>query len=77
MGGEGFEPFADNSLVPDNQPVAVQAETDNTQIRAQILGALGRDLSQVVVAWAQLSAPLKAAILAIVSSSTVRQEEES
>ena len=77
MGGEGFEPFADNSLVPDNQSAAVEAEIDNTQMRAQIMGALGRDLARVVVAWAQLPSPLKAAILAIVGSSTARQEDES
>ena len=40
----------------------------NAQIDAQILVALGRDLSQVVTAWAKLPAPLKAAILAIVNS---------
>ena len=74
---KGIEPCTENSFVPDNQSVAPLADSDNTQMRAQILGALGRDLSRVVVAWAQLSAPLKAAILAIVSSITARQEDES
>jgi DNA invertase Pin-like site-specific DNA recombinase len=40
----------------------------NAQIDAQILVALGRDLSQVVTAWAKLPTALKAAILAIVNS---------
>jgi hypothetical protein len=40
----------------------------NAQIDAQILVALGHDLSQVVMAWAKLPAALKAAILAIVNS---------
>jgi len=37
-----------------------------SQIASQKQGAVGHDLSQVVTAWGQLSAPLKAAILAIV-----------
>jgi hypothetical protein len=40
----------------------------DAQIDAQIPVALGRDLSQVVTAWAKLPEPLKAAILAIVNS---------
>jgi len=40
----------------------------DTQIDAQILVALGHDLSQVVTAWIKLPAPLKAAILAIVKT---------
>jgi hypothetical protein len=77
MGGEGFELAVENSDVSDNQPVAVPGKSDNTQIRAQILDALGRDLSRVVEAWDQLPGPLKAAILAIVNSSADRQEDAS
>ncbi|MGO8699454.1 MAG: tyrosine-type recombinase/integrase [Limisphaerales bacterium] len=40
-----------------------------TQIRAQIQGNDGRDLTHVVNAWAGLPAAFKAAILAIVNSS--------
>jgi hypothetical protein len=40
----------------------------NAQIDAQILVALGHDLSQVVTAWEKLPASLKAAILAIVKT---------
>lgn len=40
----------------------------NTQIRAQIAGASGRELSQVVAAWEKLPGPLRAAILSIVQS---------
>jgi hypothetical protein len=40
----------------------------DAQRDAQNQVALGRDLSQVVTAWAKLSEPLKAAILAIVNS---------
>jgi hypothetical protein len=36
---------------------------------SQKLVPIGRDLSQVVTAWAKLPAPLKAAILAIINSS--------
>jgi hypothetical protein len=40
----------------------------NAQIDAQILVALGQDLTRIVTAWAKLPALLKAAILAIVNS---------
>jgi hypothetical protein len=39
-----------------------------TQIRAQVLGELGPELSRVVATRSSLSQPLKAAILAIVQS---------
>jgi hypothetical protein len=74
---KGIEPCAPNSLVANNQSLARLAHSDNTQIRAQILDALGRDLSRVVEAWDQLPGPLKAAILAIVNSSADRQEDAS
>ena len=40
----------------------------NAQIDAQILVALGRELSHAVTAWSKLANPLKAAILAIIDS---------
>jgi hypothetical protein len=74
---EGFEPSAENPLVASNQSVACSIENGNTQIRAQIGDAVGRDLSRVVAAWPQLPAQLKAAILAIVSSVNVTREGDS
>jgi hypothetical protein len=40
----------------------------DAQGNAQMLVALGRELSQVVTDWAKLPTPLKAAVLAIISS---------
>jgi hypothetical protein len=40
----------------------------HTEKRTELSVASGHDLSKVVTAWANLPAPLKAAILAIVSS---------
>ena len=63
---KGFEPSAANLQPAELQRLPKQGETDYAQIRAQIQGNDGRDLSQVVNAWADLPPPLKAAILAIV-----------
>jgi hypothetical protein len=65
---KGFEPSTQNSQPTECQPLAEHAETHHTQIRAQILDDDGRDLAQVVKAWADLPAAFKAAILAIVKS---------
>ena len=73
----GREPFTEHTEVPHNQSIFESAQTGNTQIRAQIADALGRDLCQVVAAWSKIPAPLKAAILAIVNSSTASVEDES
>jgi hypothetical protein len=74
---EGIEPSAEHTEVSQNQSIVGSARTANTRIRAQITNALGRDLSQVVAAWSKIPAPLKAAILAIVNSSTASMEGES
>ena len=74
---EGFEPFAENPQATQNQVVRDSSSSAHTQIRAQITDALGRDLAQVVAAWAKIPPPLKAAILAIVNSSTASMEGES
>ena len=74
---KGIEPSAEVSEVADIQSIATSPENGNTQIRAQMAGAMGRDLSRVVAAWSQLSAPLRAAILAIVISASAVQEDES
>ena len=71
-----FELFTENSEVTDPQDVSIFADSDHTQIRAQIADVLGRDLSRVVAGWSSLSLPLQAAILAIVSSSTGSKEDE-
>jgi hypothetical protein len=54
------------STRPDNQGVA----SGDTQRDAQTAVTSLHDLSQVVTVWPRLSAPLKAAILAIASSVT-------
>lgn len=74
---EGFEPSLEFFQVPQDQSITDSAGSANTQIRAQITDALGHDLAQVVAAWPKLPSPLKAAILAIVHSSTVSKEDES
>ena len=70
---KGIEPSAQNPQVAENQGAAKDGERAYTQIRAQIQGHEGRGLSQVVDAWPRLSAPLKAAILAIVSTVTDKE----
>ena len=66
---KGIEVFTENPQVADNQHPTQEGERGYTQIRAQIEGNDGRDLAQVVNAWAALPVAFKAAILAIVSSS--------
>ena len=73
----GKELFTEHTEVPHNQSIFESAQTGNTQIRAQIADAVGRDLSRVIAAWPQLPAPLKVAILAIVSSVNATQEVDS
>jgi len=66
---KGIEPSPQNSESAHNQPLPTQAQAGYTQGRAQIPDAASPDLATVVAAWAKLSPPLKAAILAIVKSS--------
>jgi hypothetical protein len=63
---KGIEPSTEHSQTVESQSVVEHSNAAYTQIRAQIQGKDGRDLSQVVNAWADLPPPLKAAILAIV-----------
>ena len=74
---EGFEPSTQYSQLPQDQQVCDSLLETNTQIRAQIKGALGRELGEVVAAWSALAVPLKAAILAIVRSSMDSTEDDS
>ena len=69
---KGFEPSAQNPQPVSNQPAREVASQGCTQIRAQILGELGPELSQVVTEWPSLSQPLKAAI-----NATIRSAKES
>ena len=66
---KGIEPSRENSKSLINTSDSESLQADYTQIRAQILGELGPDLTRVVTVWSKLPAPLKAAILAIVNSS--------
>lgn len=66
---KGIEPSPQNSESEQNQALPTNAEVLCTQGRAQIPDAASPDLAKVVEAWAQLSRPLQAAILAIVNSS--------
>jgi hypothetical protein len=66
---KGFEPSTQNQQQIQSQNNPQSADSDYTQIRAQILGGLGSNLARVVASWSKLPAALKAAILAIVNSS--------
>jgi hypothetical protein len=69
---KGIEPCPQNPQAPQNQHTPTDDERAYTQIRAQFQGNDGRGLAQVVNAWADLPAALKAAILAIVNTATDR-----
>ncbi len=74
---KGIEPSSDSPQASQSESTADLSSEAYTQIRAQISDALGRDLSQVVAAWPNLSGPLKAAILAIIYSAIDSTEGES
>jgi hypothetical protein len=65
---KGIEPSAQIPQASVIQQASKDGETAYAQIRAQIQGNDGRDLSHVVEAWPGLPAAFKAAILAIVNS---------
>jgi hypothetical protein len=70
---KGIEPSAEHSQTVESQSVVEHSNAAYTQIRAQIQGNDGRDLAQIVNAWGDLPAALKAAILAIVNTATNRE----
>jgi hypothetical protein len=70
---KGIEPSPQNPQTAENQHAPTDDERAYTQLRAQIQGNDGRDLAQVVNAWGDLPAALKAAILAIVNTATNRE----
>jgi hypothetical protein len=73
MQNEKWSERQDSNLSP---ALHLQALTKaDTQRDTQKSVPLGHDLSRVVAAWSKLSAPLKAAILAIVESSAASREE--
>jgi len=65
---KGIEAFTHNPQVVELEHVPGSDARGYTQIRAQIEKPLQPDLAAVVVAWPSLSAPLKAAMLAIVKT---------
>ena len=71
---KGFEPCAQKSEPLQQQFNPQNSQSDCTQIRAQISGASCPDLAKVVAAWAKLSAPLKAAIVAIIATNEDHKE---
>ena len=70
---KGIEPSTQNPQTAEKQHAPKGREAAYTQIRAQIQGNDGRDLAQIVNAWGDLPAALKAAILAIVNTATNRE----
>jgi len=67
---KGIEASAEISQVAEHQHATQDGERGYTQIRAQIEKPLEPDLAAVVAAWPSLSAPLKAAIVAIANTTT-------
>jgi hypothetical protein len=74
---KGIEPSAENAKAIDSICFSQVSSSDYTQIRAQILGQLGPELTRIVASWSKLSSPLQAAILAIVGSVDSAPEVES
>jgi hypothetical protein len=73
---KGFEPSAQKSELVESQASSQADNSNYTQIRAHATGAACPNLAKVVAGWSKLSAPLKAAILAIVKSSADSKEDE-
>jgi hypothetical protein len=67
---KGIEAFANNPQVAQIEHIPGDGARAYTQIRAQIEKPLEPDLAAVVAAWPSLSAPLKAAIVAIANTAT-------
>ena len=72
---KGFEPSTALSQPAQRQAVPQFTSEGYTQIRAQISPGVCRDLPMVINAWAFLSRPLKAAILALVDSALGGKEK--
>jgi hypothetical protein len=74
---KGIEPCSNNSENVENQSLPQVSRDPTTQIGAQILDSSCPDLAKVVATWANLSAPLKAAILAIIGANENQKEASS
>jgi hypothetical protein len=70
---KGIEPSTHNPQTIENQHAPKDGEAVYAQRSTQIQGKDGRDPAQVVEAWAELPAALKAGILAIVNSATNKE----
>jgi len=67
----GIEAFAHNPQVVELEHVPGPDARGYTQIRAHLGKPLEPDLAAVAAAWPSLSAPLKAAIVAITNTATM------
>ena len=69
---KGIEAFTGNPQVAQVEHIPGDGARAYTQMRAQIEEPLEPDLAAVVAAWSSLSAPLKAAIVAIANTATTK-----
>ncbi len=69
---KGIEAFTHNPQVAQIEHITRDDARGYTQIRAQIEKPLEPYLAAVVAAWPSLSAPLRAAIVAIANTATNR-----
>lgn len=65
---KGFETSTVISQSTENKCVTCSCESAYTQIRTQIEKPVDSDLEKVNSAWPELSAPIKAAILALIGT---------
>ena len=70
---KGFEPSTEKSQPPEAQSPPPSTSPPCAQIRAQIPDASFRDLARVVASWPELSAPIRAAVLALVDTSLAQK----
>ncbi len=70
LAAEGIEAFTDNPQVAQIEHIPGDDAGGYTQIRSQIEKPLEPDLAAVVAVWPSLSAPLRAAIVAIANTAT-------
>ena len=70
---KGIEPSAVTPQPIEPQSASPSSAPPYTQIRAQISGASLRELAHVVAHWDELSAPIRAAILALVDTTLAQR----
>ena len=73
---KGIEPYVETSQPIESQSVSEHTESAYTQIRAQIPDLSSPDVGKVVASWPKLSAPLRAAILAIIATTENQRDDE-